>query len=71
MGDGDSTPVNIVVSTLMEAESVLPLLQEYQQRGRRVNVRLLLMSEERMLFSIPAGQNFKIYDLIFYVSRFR
>ncbi|KAI1119262.1 putative serine dehydratase domain-containing protein [Nemania sp. NC0429] len=43
VGDNDSTPVNIVVSTLMEAESVLPLLKEYQGRGRQVN----------MLYSFP------------------
>ncbi|KAI1150132.1 putative serine dehydratase domain-containing protein [Nemania diffusa] len=43
VGNDDSTPVNIVVSTLIEAESVLPLLQEYQQRGRQVN----------MLYSFP------------------
>ncbi|KAI0444902.1 putative serine dehydratase domain-containing protein [Xylaria telfairii] len=43
VGDDDSTPVNIVVSTLMEAESVTPLLKEYQLRGRQVN----------MLYSFP------------------
>ncbi|KAI1314217.1 putative serine dehydratase domain-containing protein [Xylaria venustula] len=38
VGDDDSTPVNIVVSTLTEAENVLPLLKEYQSKGRQVNV---------------------------------
>ncbi|KAI1175565.1 putative serine dehydratase domain-containing protein [Nemania sp. FL0916] len=38
VGDEDSTPVNIIVSTIMEAESVVPLLKEYQQRGRQTNV---------------------------------
>lgn len=53
VGDNDSTPVNIVVSTLMEAESVLPLLREYQQRGRQVNVRLPLSGDASLLF-IPS-----------------
>ncbi|KAI1433863.1 putative serine dehydratase domain-containing protein [Xylaria sp. CBS 124048] len=43
VGDNDSTPVNIVVSTLTEGEHVLPLLKEYQQKGRQVN----------MLYSFP------------------
>ncbi|KAI2640919.1 putative serine dehydratase domain-containing protein [Xylaria nigripes] len=43
VGDNDITPVNIVVSTLIEGERVLPLLKEYQQRGRQVN----------MLYSFP------------------
>ncbi|KAI1282670.1 putative serine dehydratase domain-containing protein [Xylaria sp. FL0933] len=43
VGDNDSTPVNIVVSTLAEAENVLPLLKEYQLKGRQVN----------MLYSFP------------------
>ncbi|KAI5920688.1 putative serine dehydratase domain-containing protein [Camillea tinctor] len=38
VGDNSSSPVNIVVSTLIEAESVLPLLKEYQEKGREVNV---------------------------------
>ncbi|KAH8734485.1 putative serine dehydratase domain-containing protein [Ilyonectria robusta] len=38
VGDADTTPANIVVSTILEAEKVVPLLQEYQQRGREVNV---------------------------------
>ncbi len=32
-------PVNIVVSTLSEAEFLLPLLKEYRSQGRVVNVR--------------------------------
>ncbi|KAI1821587.1 putative serine dehydratase domain-containing protein [Xylaria intraflava] len=43
VGDNDNTPVNIVVSTLTEGENVLPLLREYQERGRKVN----------MLYSFP------------------
>ncbi|KAH7155801.1 putative serine dehydratase domain-containing protein [Dactylonectria estremocensis] len=43
VGDSSSSPANIVVSTILEAEKVVPLLQEYQQRGREVNV----------LFSFP------------------
>ncbi len=38
VGDGESTPVNIVVSTLIEAENILPLLREYRSRDRAVNV---------------------------------
>ncbi|KAK6070411.1 d-serine dehydratase [Seiridium cupressi] len=38
VGDKASTPVNIVVSTLAEAENVVPLLKEYQQRTRQVNL---------------------------------
>ncbi|KAK4177726.1 putative serine dehydratase domain-containing protein [Triangularia setosa] len=43
VGDDKSTPVNIVVSTIIEAENILPLLKEYQSKGRKVNV----------LFSFP------------------
>ncbi|KAI0521526.1 putative serine dehydratase domain-containing protein [Xylaria bambusicola] len=43
VGDDEMTPVNIVVSTLAEAENVLPLLKEYQLKGRQVN----------MLYSFP------------------
>ncbi|KAI3324561.1 putative serine dehydratase domain-containing protein [Xylariaceae sp. AK1471] len=43
VGDDASTPVNIVVSTLAEAENVLHLLKEYQLKGREVN----------MLYSFP------------------
>ncbi|KAI0391461.1 putative serine dehydratase domain-containing protein [Xylariaceae sp. FL0594] len=38
VGDDASTPVNIVTSTLAEAESVVPLLRDYQSKGRQVNV---------------------------------
>lgn len=30
----------MIVSTLSEAEFVLPLLEEYKKKGRRVNVRM-------------------------------
>ncbi|KAG9235418.1 putative serine dehydratase domain-containing protein [Amylocarpus encephaloides] len=33
-----TTPVNIIVSTIIEAENVLPLLHEYQSTGRQVNL---------------------------------
>ena len=32
------SPVNLVVSTIVEAENILPLLKEYQRKGRDVNV---------------------------------
>ncbi|KAI1082043.1 putative serine dehydratase domain-containing protein [Whalleya microplaca] len=35
---GDKGPVNLIVSTVIEAESLLPLLKEYQAKGRAVNV---------------------------------
>ncbi|KAI0020762.1 putative serine dehydratase domain-containing protein [Xylariomycetidae sp. FL0641] len=38
VGDDSSAPVNLIVSTVVEAESVLPLLKEYQEKGRQVNV---------------------------------
>ncbi|KAK4241555.1 putative serine dehydratase domain-containing protein [Achaetomium macrosporum] len=43
VGDTLTTPVSIIVSTVLEAENILPLLKEYQSRGRPVNV----------LFSFP------------------
>ncbi|KAL5621622.1 hypothetical protein BROUX41_006522 [Berkeleyomyces rouxiae] len=33
-----STEVNLVVSTVLEAEALIPLLQEFQAKGRSVNV---------------------------------
>ena len=38
VGDNDTSPVNIVVSTVVEAENIVPLLEEYQSKGRKVNV---------------------------------
>jgi len=35
---GDQGPVNIIVSTILEAENILPTLLEYQQGGRDVSV---------------------------------
>lgn len=32
--------MNIVVSTLAEARMLLPLMKEYREKGREVNVRL-------------------------------
>ncbi|KAK0748293.1 putative serine dehydratase domain-containing protein [Apiosordaria backusii] len=43
VGNDKATPVNIVVSTIIEAENIVPLLKEYQLNGRQVNV----------LFSFP------------------
>ncbi|CAD6441954.1 c83debc3-2c11-4e90-81bf-4aea25317828 [Sclerotinia trifoliorum] len=37
VGDGTG-PVNIVVSTIVEAENIVPLLLEYKNKGRAVNV---------------------------------
>ncbi|KAA8575178.1 hypothetical protein EYC84_004376 [Monilinia fructicola] len=37
VGDG-SGPANIVVSTVIEAENIVPLLLEYKNKGRAVNV---------------------------------
>lgn len=38
VGDNETSPVNIVVSTLVEAENIIPLLEEYKSKGREVNV---------------------------------
>ncbi|OTB05062.1 hypothetical protein M426DRAFT_73013 [Hypoxylon sp. CI-4A] len=38
VGDNSSSPVNLIVSTVIEAERLVPLLQEYQGKGRKVNV---------------------------------
>ncbi|KAL2259867.1 hypothetical protein VTK26DRAFT_6307 [Humicola hyalothermophila] len=43
VGDSRTTLVSLVVSTMTEAEKLVPLLREYQSRGRDVNV----------LFSFP------------------
>ncbi|KAK4097939.1 hypothetical protein N658DRAFT_488830 [Parathielavia hyrcaniae] len=43
VGDTLTTPVSLIVSTIAEAENILPLLKEYQSRGRPVNI----------LFSFP------------------
>ncbi|KAK3330077.1 putative serine dehydratase domain-containing protein [Apodospora peruviana] len=43
VGDERKTPVSLITSTIKEAENVLPLLQEYQCKGRHVN----------LLFSFP------------------
>ncbi|KAK3309928.1 putative serine dehydratase domain-containing protein [Chaetomium strumarium] len=43
VGDSLGAPVSLIVSTILEAENILPLLKEYQSRGRPVNV----------LFSFP------------------
>lgn len=38
---GTTGPVNLIVSTILEAENILPLLLEYKDGGRPVNVRAL------------------------------
>ncbi|KAK8064806.1 hypothetical protein PG994_007444 [Apiospora phragmitis] len=38
VGDKSSTPVNLAVSTLTEAENIVPLLKEYQESSRKVNL---------------------------------
>ncbi|CAN8101457.1 unnamed protein product [Discula destructiva] len=38
VGEDPRTPANIIVSTILEAENITPLLQTYQKQGRTVNV---------------------------------
>ncbi|KUI58692.1 hypothetical protein VP1G_05988 [Cytospora mali] len=38
VGEDLTTPANIIVSTLKEAEKTAPLLKEFQSKGRKVNV---------------------------------
>lgn len=38
VGEDATKPVNLIVSTLAEAEFLLPMLKEYQKQGRKVNV---------------------------------
>lgn len=38
VGEDPDTPANIIVSTILEAENITPLLQIFQQQGRAVNV---------------------------------
>ncbi|RYP61371.1 hypothetical protein DL771_010158 [Monosporascus sp. 5C6A] len=38
VGDKSTTPVNLMVSTVLEAENIVPLLKEYKKAGRKVNV---------------------------------
>jgi hypothetical protein len=38
VGDTLTTPVSLIVSTIIEAENIVPLLKEYQSLGRPVNV---------------------------------
>lgn len=44
VGDKDTSPVNIVVSTVVEAENIVPLLEEYQSKGRKVNVSTCVLT---------------------------
>ncbi|KAK0624632.1 putative serine dehydratase domain-containing protein [Bombardia bombarda] len=43
VGNEQATPVRLIVSTIVEAENILPLLKEYQSKGRHIN----------LLFSFP------------------
>lgn len=38
VGNDAKRPVNLIVSTLAEAEFLLPRLKEYRNQGRKVNV---------------------------------
>lgn len=38
VGDDASQPVKLIVSTIAEAEFLLPTLVEYRKQGRQVNV---------------------------------
>ncbi|KAI1323527.1 putative serine dehydratase domain-containing protein [Xylariaceae sp. FL0255] len=38
VGADSNEPVNIITSTLAEAENVVPLLKEFQQKGRKVDI---------------------------------
>ncbi|KAI1475611.1 putative serine dehydratase domain-containing protein [Daldinia eschscholtzii] len=38
VGDKSSSPVNLIVSTIIEAEKLVPLLKEYRDKGRKINV---------------------------------
>ncbi|KAK7739900.1 hypothetical protein SLS53_005493 [Cytospora paraplurivora] len=38
VGDDFTTPANIIVSTLLEAERITPALQDFQSRQRKVNI---------------------------------
>lgn len=42
VGDAATTPVNIIVSTVVEAEKIVPLLKEYQTKGREANVSAVM-----------------------------
>lgn len=38
VGEDPQTPADIIVSTIIEAEKITPLLQEFQSKGRQVNI---------------------------------
>lgn len=50
VGEDLSRPANLIVSTLSEAEFILPLLEEYKKKGREVNVCIDIWEEEGSLF---------------------
>ncbi|KAG6037830.1 hypothetical protein E4U41_004699 [Claviceps citrina] len=47
VGENAARPVNLIVSTLAEAEFLLPMLQEHKNQGRKVNV----------LYGLPIARN--------------
>lgn len=38
VGEHSKTPAQIIVSTVLEAENIVPVLKEFQGKGRKVNV---------------------------------
>ncbi|KAK3987761.1 D-serine dehydratase [Cladorrhinum sp. PSN332] len=54
VGDNKTTLVRLVVSTVIEAENIAPLLKEYQSEGRDVNV---LFSFPLLLSAVPRLAN--------------
>lgn len=40
VGADASRPVNLIVSTMAEAEFLLPMLKEHRDQGRKVNVSI-------------------------------
>ncbi|KAI8961952.1 putative serine dehydratase domain-containing protein [Daldinia sp. FL1419] len=38
VGDESSSPVNLIASTIIEVEKLVPLLREYRDKGRKINV---------------------------------
>lgn len=46
MGEDLARPANLIVSTVVEAEFVMPLLDEYKRKGRAVNVCVTMMEKK-------------------------
>jgi hypothetical protein len=47
--------MNLVVSTVLEAENLLPLLEESQASGRKVNVGIFFFLSSFLLFSATSS----------------